>query len=151
MAPLDLPSILRHSLLVTRSPSLPPLPPTHHTTPHIYWSLAILHTTNHIPHSEPRDLKLFQYLEQKLKFCPPGSKSSNETRSSLPKQPGVREISISSTPLETGGIRQLKISIKSIDLRQTSGSVFQGVCVLMLLAPTPLPHQTPEVSHMTVT
>ena len=156
MSPLDLPSLLSHSLLVTRPPSLPPLPPSHHTSPHMYWSLALLHSVEHskLPHSHTGDLDLLGYLEQKLKFCPPGAKSAGQN------QPvsGVREISVSAIPLtEAGGTGQLKIAVKSVRIgcygnnrhgnssHGNSRQVFCGVCALMLLAPTPRSHQTPEV------
>jgi hypothetical protein len=150
-SPLDLPSLLSHSLLVTRPPSLPPLPPSHHTSPHIYWSLALLHSVHpDLPHSQPGDLALLGYLEQKLKFRPPGAKSSGDKQNS--SYPGVREISVCATPLaEVGGTGQLKIAVKSVQIGRHGNSchgnnrrVFCGVCALVLLAPTPKAHQTPE-------
>ena len=172
MAPLNVPSVLQNSLLITRPPSLPPLPPSHITPSHLYWSLAILHTTDPASRPEPRDLKLLGFLEQKLKFCPPGGSESGGggERSPLPKRPatrkrgnkknisnpGVREISISSTPLpDTGGRAQLKMIIKSVRLQQSSccSSELRGVSSLVLLAPTPRPQQSPEVytGHVIVT
>lgn len=150
--PLDLPSLLSHSLLVTRPPSLPPLPPSHTTSPHIYWSLALLHSIDStLPHSEPGDLELLGYLEQKLKFRPPGARSSGDKRNR--QLPGVRDISISATPLgEVGGTGCLKIAVKSVQIGRrgnschgNDGEVLCGVCSLVLLAPTPHPCQTPEV------
>ncbi|CAI7993826.1 Germinal-center associated nuclear protein [Geodia barretti] len=83
-SPLDLPYLLSHSLLVTRPPSLPPLPPSHHTSPHIYWSLALLHSVHpDLPHSQPGDLALLGYLEQKLTFRPPGAKPSGDKQNLL--------------------------------------------------------------------
>ena len=101
------------------------------------------------------------FIEQKLKFWPPEGVALSGGRITLP---GVREISLSETPLPGGrGVGQLKIAVKSVQIgRHGNGchgdgccgdrcQVFRGVCALVLLAPTPHSHQTPEVGHMTLT
>ena len=117
-------------------------------------------------HSRREDAKLLEYLERKLQFCPPGAellggqttsehpgglirqKSSGGTKSSCV---GVREISISSTPLMSSvANKQVKIVVKSVQLRQSLRSDLLGVCAAMFVVPTPRGYQTPEVSHMTV-
>ena len=152
-APLDLHSLLSHHLLVTRPPSLPPLSHSHHTSPHIYWSLALLHMLDLSPCSDHLgDREMLGFLEQKLKFCPlPGTESEGGRK--LFTDPGVREISHSETPLPGyGGLRQLKIAVKSVridchgdDCRGDGCRVFCGVCAVVLLSPTPRSNQTPEV------
>ena len=96
------------------------------------------------------------FIEQKLKFWSPEGVALSGGRITLP---GVREISLSETPLPGGrGVGQLKIAVKSVQIgrhgdgrRGDSCQVFRGVCALVLLAPTPHSHQTPEVGHMTLT
>lgn len=62
--------------------------------------------------------------------------------------PGVKKISISSTPLlGTGGSNQhLKIVVKSLEIGQFSRFELTGVCAVVFVAPTPHGHQTFEVS-----
>ena len=150
---LDLPSLLSHSLLVTRPPSLPPFSLSHHTSPHLYWSLALLYFV-HLPHSHLGDLELLEFLEHKLKFCTPGSRDKKNQ-----PVPGVKKISLSETPLQDcGGPTQLKIAVKSVQIgcrgdgrRGNSRQVFRGVCAVVFLAPTPRRLQTPGVGHVTMT
>ena len=68
------------------------------------------------------------------------------------KAPGVKEISLSSTPLlGSGSNKQLKIVVKSLKIGQFSHFELIGVCAVVFVAPTPQAHQTFQVSHMTIT
>ena len=164
-SPLDLPGVLSDSLLISRPPSLPPLSHSHHTPHNLYWSLAVLHTTDSA-HSEAEDVKLLEYIERKLKFCPQGAEllggqtaseflgGQTGTKSSGSQnisRVGVHEISISSTPLTSHGVnKQLKIAVKSVQLKPCVRSDLLGVCAAIFVVPTPRGHQTPEVGHVTV-
>ena len=109
-------------------------------------------------------MKLMEYLEQKLKFCPKslgiptetkclaglgGTKSSGGKKISVP---GVKEISVSSTPLDgSRDNKQLKIVVKSLEIGRFNQLLLSGVCAVIFLAPTPCVHQSPEVSsHMII-
>ena len=156
LAPLNVPSLLHDPLLVTRPPSLPPLSHSHHTTHHLYWSLVILHDTDSA-HSHVEDVKILEYLQQKLKFCPPTAERSGDPLplskgSGVPESEGVHKISVSTTPLLEGTRgEKLKVAVKSVDIKRFDRKILTGVCAVMFLAPTPRSHQTPHVSHMTIT
>lgn len=186
LTPLDLPSIVARSLLVSRSPSLPPLSSSHHVTPHIYWSIALLHFTanstlitadsahfstdsahlstdsthfstdpTHSPHPQLGDREYLGFLEQKLQFRVPEEEDgiSSGAKKRPPISSGVRNISLSSTPLsEVGGTGELKIAVKSVRVGRHGNSrhgnnVYLGVSGLILLVPTPQTHQSPEVCY----
>lgn len=158
MAPLEVPLLVRDPLLARRPPSLPPLSHSHHTTHHLYWSLVILHDTGSAHSHSEEDVKILEYLEQKLKFCPQGGEQSGEHQpvpsagKKSPESEGVRKLSMSTTPLY-GGTRgeKLKIVVKSVDIRRLERRSLTGVSAIIYLAPSPDGHQTPDVSHMTVT
>lgn len=156
LAPLDVPSLLRDPLLASRPPSLPPLSHSHHTTHHLYWSLIILHNTDHT-HSHSEDVKMLEYLQQKLRFCPPEAEESGDPlplpkRTAATESEGVRRISVSTTPLYGGTSgEKLKVAVKSVHLKHVNRRMLTGVCAVVFLAPTPHGHLTPNVSHMTIT
>ena len=167
LLPLDLPSLLQESLLLSRIQNTLASSSQPHSTQQIFWKLAfVFHSQSKL---SPCDSRIMEWLYHKLQFQP---RSGNDDSTHTPLSPSeveLQTLSLSSTPLlsqagassvslpvvegeESVRSRQLCLAVKGCCdeiLRRKGEAVTRelcGTCAVAIFLPTPqYSDQTAEV------
>ena len=167
LSPLDLPSLLQESLLLSRIQSTISSSSRPHTAQHVFWKLAFIYQNHN--NLTPSDSRIMEWLYHKLQFQP---RSGNDDSTHTPlssSEDELQTLSLSSSPLlsqagassvslpvaegeESGTARQLCLAIKGccdeILWREDEAVARElcGTCAVAIFLPTPqYADQTAEV------
>ena len=94
LSPLDLPSLLQESLLLSRIQNTLA---SSHSTQHFFWKLAfVFHSQSKLT---PDDSRIIEWLYHKLQFQPRSGKDDSTHTPLSPSEVELQTLSLSSTPL----------------------------------------------------